>query len=250
MKSYTYLLKHKPTGQVYYGVRTANKVDPQDDLWKQYFTSSPKIKQLIEETGADSFEYEIRKTFDTNEQAVIWESKVLRRCRVLEKDIWINQNIAGYIIPTEESNKKISEFHKGKPKSEEHRQKISEALKGKPKDYCRTDEYRAKMSKIKSGKGNAMYGKKHSPETLAKMSAARKSQGSSWNKGIPQSEERKLHQSKVMSGRKQDPDVVARRAATQKEKNYKRERKTCEHCGKNIAVNIFARYHGDRCKFK
>ena len=32
MKPYTYLIKHRPTGQVYYGVRSANKVNPQEDL--------------------------------------------------------------------------------------------------------------------------------------------------------------------------------------------------------------------------
>ena len=54
MKPYTYLIKHRPTGKVYYGYRSANKVEPVEDLWKKYFTSSPKIQQLIEETGIDT----------------------------------------------------------------------------------------------------------------------------------------------------------------------------------------------------
>ena len=40
MKPYTYLIKHRPTGKVYYGFRSANKVDPEQDLWQHYFTSS------------------------------------------------------------------------------------------------------------------------------------------------------------------------------------------------------------------
>jgi predicted GIY-YIG superfamily endonuclease len=56
MKPYTYLIKHRPSGKVYYGFRCANRVEPHEDLWKHYFTSSPKIQQLIEETGADSFD--------------------------------------------------------------------------------------------------------------------------------------------------------------------------------------------------
>ena len=193
MKPYTYIIKHKPSGKVYYGVRSANKVDPEQDLWNKYFTSSPGVQKLIEETGADSFDVEIRKTFDTQEQAVAWETKVLRRMRVLESDLWINQNIAGYIIPTVESNAKISAYHKGKPKSEEHKRKLSKSQKGIPRPYTQTPEYRANMSKVKSGAGNAMYGRKHSEETLAKMRAARA--GSvPWNKGKktkPLSEETK-----------------------------------------------------------
>ena len=128
MNPYTYLIKHKPSGKVYYGVRTANKLTPQEDLWNRYFTSSPKIQLLIEETGVDSFEFEVRKIFETKEQAVQWETRVLRRCNVLHNDKWINQNVAGYIIPTEESNKKISEFHRGKSKTEEHKRKLSLSL--------------------------------------------------------------------------------------------------------------------------
>lgn len=248
MKPYTYLIRHRPTNRVYYGVRTANIVPAEEDLWHTYFTSSPTVKRLIEDYGADSFDVEVRREFDTVDAAVKWELKVLNRCRVLEKDYWINQNVAGYIQLSPESRQLISEYHSRKPKSEEHRAKISEALKGKPKDYCRTEEYRAKMSQIKSGAGNAMYGRKHSSETLAKISAARKGQGAPWNKGIVRTDEQKQHQSQVMRGRKQDPEVVARRAATQRRLKLKRERKICEHCGKDVAVNIYARYHGDRCK--
>jgi len=192
MKPYTYLLKHKPTNTYYYGVRYQNvkkKIPIAEDLWTKYFTSSPKIKDLINEYGADSFDFEVRKIFKTPEQATNWETKVLRRCKVLHDPKWINQNIAGYVMPTPESNKKISNFHKGKPKSEEHKRKISAANKGKPKPPV-TDAYRAKMSKSTSGKNNGMYGRKHSAETLAKMSAIKKGKPAH-NKGKPMSEEQK-----------------------------------------------------------
>lgn len=249
MKPYTYLIKHKPTGLVYYGVRTANKVDASKDLWKEYFTSSKKVHTLLEETGHDSFEIEIRKEFDTAEQAIAWEIKVLKRCKVLEDERWINANVAGYILPTDEIRAKISQFHKGKTKSEEHRRKISEANKGKPNTHCKTDEYRKMMSNITSGSGNGMYGKKHSLETLAKISAKNKGKPAV-NKGKPMSEEQKRKQSEIMSGRKQDPALVRQRAETLKAKQLKRERKECPHCKQLMPVNIYARYHGDKCKFK
>ena len=189
MKSYTYLIKHTPTGKVYYGFRSANRVDPHEDLWKRYFTSSPKIQQLIEETGVDSFDVEIRKVFETKEQASNWETRVLTRCKVLHDDRWINQNVAGYIVPTEESRKKISDYHKGKSKTEEHKEKIRKGNIGKKKPP-RGEEYRALMSKLKSGSNNPMFGKKCTPERAAKIGAANKGRVPI-NKGKPMSEEQK-----------------------------------------------------------
>lgn len=90
-KSYTYLIKFIPTCQVYYGVRTANKVSPKDDLWKRYFTSSKIVKQLIEKYGMESFEFEIRRTFDNPEKARIWEENVLKRMKVVRDNKWLNR---------------------------------------------------------------------------------------------------------------------------------------------------------------
>jgi hypothetical protein len=44
---YTYILQFKETGHLYYGVRIANKVNPVNDLWVNYFSSSHIIKELI-----------------------------------------------------------------------------------------------------------------------------------------------------------------------------------------------------------
>ena len=214
MKPYTYLIRHRPTNRVYYGMRAANKVNPEQDLWQHYFTSSPKVQQLIEETGQDSFDIEIRRVFETKEQAVAWETRVLRRCRVLEDDRWINQNVAGYIVPTEESRKKISDFHKGKAKSEEHKEKIRQGNIGKKKPP-RTDEYRALMSQLKSGKNNPRYGANVSEETRRRISNAKKGKQVAHNKGVPMSEEQKQKLRKAMLGRKVDPEVLARRIKSQ-----------------------------------
>ena len=213
MKPYTYLIKHRPTGQVYYGVRSANKVEPHEDLWNKYYTSSPKVQRLIEETGKDSFDVEVRKVFETKEQAVAWETKVLRRCKVLHDARWLNQNVAGYIIPTAESNKKISDFHKSKPKSEDHKKKIRDGNIGKKKPP-RTDEYRALMSKLKSGENNPMYGKGCTPERAANISAAKKGKPAA-NKGVPMTQEQKQKLRDKMLGRKVDPEVIARRVKSQ-----------------------------------
>jgi hypothetical protein len=247
MKPYTYLIKHRPTGQVYYGVRSANKVDPHEDLWNKYYTSSPKVQKLIEETGKESFDVEVRKVFETKEQAVAWETKVLRRCKVLHDNRWINQNVAGYIIPTQESNKKISDFHKDKPKSEEHKEKIRQGNIGKKKPP-RTDEYRALMSKLKSGANNPMYGKGCTPERAANISAAKKGKPAH-NKNVPMSEEQKekIRATKLANPTKMSPESIAKRL--EKIIGQKREKKHCPHCKRDIAVGWYHR-HGDKCKHR
>jgi hypothetical protein len=247
MKPYTYLIKHRPTGQVYYGVRSANKVEPHEDLWSKYYTSSPGVQRLIEETGKDSFDVEVRRVFETKEQAVAWETKVLRRCKVLHDNRWINQNVAGYIIPTEESNKKISDFHKGKPKSEDHKKKIREGNIGKKKPP-RTDDYRALMSKLKSGVNNPMYGKGCTPERAANISAAKKGKPAH-NKNVPMSEEQKaaIRATKAANPTKMSAESIARRS--EKIRGQKREKLFCPHCERDIAVGWYNR-HGDQCRHR
>jgi hypothetical protein len=253
MKPYTYLIKHKPTNRVYYGMRAANKAEPEQDLWYHYFTSSPKVQQLIEETGRDSFDIEIRRVFETKEQAVAWETRVLRRCRVLEDERWINQNVAGYIVPTEESRKKISDFHKGKAKSEEHKKNLSESQKGKPKKNSKnqTPEYRALMSKLKSGANNAMYGKHHSDETKAKIGALLSERIKGDNnpmKKVEWTEERREHMRQIRAKRQPWTDEQKASVAA-KLRGQKREKIHCPHCDRDIARGWYHR-HGDNCANK
>lgn len=78
---YTYLLKC-PNGLFYYGVKYANNkrdVANPATFWISYFTSSSSIKSLRELYSDDEFEFEIRKTFDTAEAAIKWESTVNKR---------------------------------------------------------------------------------------------------------------------------------------------------------------------------
>jgi hypothetical protein len=245
MKPYTYLIKHKPSGKVYYGYRSANKVEPQEDLWKRYFTSSPKVQRLIEETGVDSFQVEVRRVFETKEQASSWETRVLKRCKVLEDDRWINQNIAGYVVPTEESNKKISDYHKGKPKSKEQIEKIRKSNIGKNKGRIATEEHRQKNSDAHKGEKNGMYGKGCTPERAAKIGAANKGKVPA-NKGVPMSEEQKV---KIRAAKAANPVTMSAesiQARADKLRGQKRQKLHCDHCGRDIAAGWFYR-HGASC---
>jgi len=234
IKPYTYLVKFKPTGKVYYGSRCQNYTKfnrtPAEDFWNHYTTSSENINNLIEEHGKDAFEYEIRRTFNSIEDMANWETKVLTRSRVLERqDRWMNGNVAGKKILTEAGAKVISATHKDKPKTEEHKKNLSASQKGKPKvnSKNKTPEYRALMSKLKAGANNPMFGKGCTEERAANISAAKKGKPAK-NKGIPMTEEQKAA-------------IRATKAAT---KTYL----TCEHCSKTVYKPNYFQHHGDRCK--
>ena len=239
IKPYTYLVKFKPTGKVYYGSRCQNYTKfnrtPAEDFWNHYTTSSENINNLIDEHGKDAFEYEIRRTFNSVEDMANWETRVLTRSRVLERqDRWMNGNVAGYKIVTEAGAKKISETHKDRPKSEEHKKNLSLSQKGNPKKskVYQSKEYRENMSKLKSGPGNAMFGKGCSEERAANISAAKKAQQlTAYNKNMPMTEEQK------------------QKIRETKEKN--KVMLTCKVCGKTMRQSNFKQYgHGAQCKFK
>ena len=106
----------------------------------------------------------------------------------------------------------------------EQREKVRQSKLGKSREEF-SEEWRANMSAAHTGENNAMYGKTHSDDANEKM------------------------RQKAL-GRVCSAESLARRSATVIAKGLKRERKICEHCGKDVAVNGYARFHGDKCKMK
>jgi hypothetical protein len=169
---YTYLIGWSNQNKYYYGVRYAKDCHP-NDFWDKYFTSSNFVKELRETCGEPDL-IQIRRTFDTPDQAIAWETKVLKRMNVLHRNDFLNQNIAGTAVMTEQGKSKVSATHKGKTISAETKAKMSIARKQWLKHNQDpnvgkqiSDETRAKLSAAKKGK-------KRSAETIAKMSAGLK----------------------------------------------------------------------------
>ena len=84
---YTYFVLHIPTGLKYYGSKYGKGADPKT-FWKPggYFTSSVKVKKLLEDYGSDTFRAEVRKTFMSPDQALKYEYKFLHKVKALTKD--------------------------------------------------------------------------------------------------------------------------------------------------------------------
>ncbi len=175
------MLKFKPTGQLYYGASYANsktKTANPVQLWDTYFTSSRHIKNLIKIQGKDSFEFQIRQIFETAEQALKCEKKVLTKFNAKFNNTWLNKSNGygslGHTTHTEETKEKISKANKGRKlpvKTKEHREKLSIANKGK-----KISEY-TKQKLIESNTGRKM--PDHVKEKLRELSKGR----IPWNKG-------------------------------------------------------------------
>lgn len=128
MTPFTYLVIEKATGIRYYGVRCSKNADP-SQLWTTYFTSSKVVKKLVKLHGKEAFEVRVRKTFPTQEAALRWEHKVLRRLNAAQSNRWYNRHNGGkkFVCTghSEETRLKLSHALKGKKKSAEHRAKIA-----------------------------------------------------------------------------------------------------------------------------
>ena len=128
MQPYTYHLYHKPTKKHYYGVSYRKECSP-SELWTSYFSSSSVVHHLIEQYGKESFIPTVRKTFESSDKAVAWETKFLMKVNAQNNDLWLNRHNgkAKFMGPhshSDESKSKISKKHKGTLKSEETKQKM------------------------------------------------------------------------------------------------------------------------------
>jgi hypothetical protein len=187
--AYTYIIKC-PNGKSYYGYRSANKVSPEDDLWKVYFTSSKFIKELREQYGDAEFDASVDKTFESAEEAHEYETKFLTENDCVHSDDWLNQQCFPVFVMTEEIKKKISEAKKGVKLSDEHRKKMSEGRKG----MKLSDKHRKSISESKMGENNPMFGWEVTEEIRKKISETKK--------GVKLSDATKKKMSKAHKGKK------------------------------------------------
>lgn len=195
---YTYLLKHLPTGKVYYGCRFAEGCHPQE-FWKSYKTSSKYVKQLIEQYGEDSFQFEIRKTFDSKDKCRFWETRVLKRLNVIDREVFLNMTDNISI-----SSEAAAKARRGK------------SIKNSPETI-----EKMRLAKL---------GKKMSDETKKKMSVSHKGKDP-WNKGIPHSDETIQKMVAVRTGKKQPEGYADKmRAALTGRKLYINELGQKKYC--------------------
>lgn len=115
MSIYTYLIGWSTHNLYYYGVRTAARCEPEDDLWVHYKTSSEYVKHFVAQHG-DPDIIQIRQKFDSSDKALLWEYKALRRMDVMHRNDFLNKSIGNGVFTSADPEvaKKISESCKGR----------------------------------------------------------------------------------------------------------------------------------------
>lgn len=103
-QGFLYLITYLPTNQKYIGRKLLTKAHRRqknkkvirtrvESDWREYWSSSPEVKQLVEERGADNFVREILVFADTKGQLNYLEEKFLYCVGALESEVWLNSNI-------------------------------------------------------------------------------------------------------------------------------------------------------------
>lgn len=215
---YTYLIGWSKLDKWYYGcqygssTRTANP----SNLWNNYFTSSKYVRDFRKIHGKPDV-IQIRKTFISKEDCLLWEHKVLRRMKVSNNDKFLNINDTNSKFCSNEKSAKIiserlKEFFKNNP--------APNAGKIRGPQSKELIERRTKAS------GEARRGKKLSIEHRNALSEAHKGKTPS-NKGVPCSEKQKRDISETLRNK---PKI------------------TCPACKRTMTEAHYKTYfHGEKC---
>ena len=75
---YVYRIKNKITGHFYYGCKYAKKCSP-DTFWKDYFTSSETIAEMLIEYPPELWDTKIIKIGGTPAEVLSFEGKLIKR---------------------------------------------------------------------------------------------------------------------------------------------------------------------------
>lgn len=86
---YTYLIGWTQHNKWYYGVRFAKNCHP-SDLWVSYFTSSKLVKSFVKQFGKPDI-IQIRKVFNSINNARNWEDAVIYRAKLVHNDNFLNK---------------------------------------------------------------------------------------------------------------------------------------------------------------
>lgn len=247
---FTYLIGWSNHGTYYYGVRYANECHP-SDLWTVYYTSSKYVRMFREDHG-DPDIIQIRKTFDNKESARLWESNVLRRLNAKDSNSWLNKSDT-MAPPVMYGNDNPSS------RPDVNAKRIDSLIR-----YWESDEASLRKSSISDRMVNDNPAKQ--ADVRDKISKKKKEWWDNDLRKQAQSEQFKENNPNHIPGVqkkisiKRDEywaDERNRKARSEKYSGKgnpaygkKQERVICEHCGKDVAISMYHRWHAEKCKFK
>ena len=185
---YTYLIGWSHLDTWYYGSQTSTGgskkkqhfVANPKNLWVTYFTSSKHVDTFRKLHGEPDV-IKIRKTFTSMQDAIKWESTVIRRIKAAKLDNWLNKHshsegffcsLPGDLNPAKKLNsrRKISSALKGRERSVDHCRNIGLANKGKRKGKTYEEIHGLdKAKELRKIRSTSLKGKKKSTESINKF---------------------------------------------------------------------------------
>ena len=219
---YVYICTHKNTGKFYIGYRERNvSMNITSDLdFPIYRTSSKEINKKFKEfnwiifaefkTGIDAYDFEQQLIYEN------WNNPLLMNESCHYGKSRFRSDLKG-IKKSEKHKEKLRQARRLRaPHSEETKRKISDGNKGK----VVPEISRLRIASAKIGSNNPNFGKSPSATTTKKLKLSLKKYYQELKeKNIPH------------------PST-----------GFNQIRVSCTCCKKTIAVNIFSRFHGNKCK--
>ena len=176
-----YIVTNTVNGKQYIGI--TNSLSKRWNKHKNATGSAPALHAAIKKYGLTAFAFtHIADAFDSEAAKKIEIMLIAEHNTVAPHGYNLTSGGDGTLNPSLETRQKLSVSHKGKIQSEATKAKRSESLKKAYAEGRKTsnlgvtwnqsEEAKQKIKAAKMGEKNPMYGKKQSPEVVAKRAAA------------------------------------------------------------------------------
>ena len=176
-----YIVTNTVNGKQYVGI--TNSLAKRWNKHKNAKGSAPALHAAIKKYGLDAFIFShIADAFDSEAAKKIEIMLIAEHNTIAPHGYNLTSGGDGTLNPSEEVRQKLSASHAGKTQSEETKAKRSASLKkayaegrkesNAGKTWKMSEEGKAKIRAAKIGDKNPMFGKKQSPEFVAKRLAA------------------------------------------------------------------------------
>lgn len=165
MKGIVYLILNMKNGKKYVG-QTKKTVEKR---FKEHAKTDSAIGNAIRKYGAENFRYGVIKRCDTKEELDKWEKFFIDALKTKAPTGYNRTDGGDGVVGwTDDMRARVSAANKGKKRSPEAHANMSAAQTERFKDPAE----RAKLSASKTGEKHPFFGKHHTPQHCANISAA------------------------------------------------------------------------------
>ncbi len=155
---YTYRITNIIEKKYYYGVHSCNCL-PKEDIGVKYFSSSKKEFVKDQKQNPQNYKYKVIKIFKTRVEAVAHEIFLHKKFNVKMHKLFYNA-----------SNQTSTGFDAGGNMTPQHKENLIKSNLGNTWNIGRKHSSEVNAKKASKGDKNGMYGEKHPPQRIDKIS--------------------------------------------------------------------------------